>query len=370
MSRNRFSEIQRFLRFDLKETRSEHLGNDKFALASEIWDRFIENSIACYTPGPNITADEQLFPTKARCRWTQYMPAKPGKFGIKFWLAADVETKYLLNGFPYLGKDETRPVNLSVGEHVVLRLMEPYLGKGRNVTTDRFFTSGPLLEKLLEKKTSLVGTVNQNKRELPSLAKAPNMPQYSTALFKNSSNGSILTVYQCKPKRSVLLLSSLHFSVTVENVGKKVPETIKFYNATKYGVDVLDQMAKKYSVKAGSRRWPVQVFYNVLDLASINSWILYKAVTGQKISRRHFILQLVDQLRDPFCSQRNPVPPLEGSSEVDHCSARKKCQIKENCSGNKTTNKCDGCKFLVCGSCTAEIQKRLICVECSKSQFQ
>jgi len=71
-----------------------------------IWNSFPTNtavsgsSIACYTPGPNITADEQLFPTKAGCRWTQYMPAKLGKFGIKFWLAADVETKYLLNGFP------------------------------------------------------------------------------------------------------------------------------------------------------------------------------------------------------------------------------------------------------------------------------
>jgi len=36
------------------------------------------------------------------------MPNKPDKFGIKFWLASDVETKYVVNGFPYLGKDETR----------------------------------------------------------------------------------------------------------------------------------------------------------------------------------------------------------------------------------------------------------------------
>ena len=29
---------------------------------------------------------------------------------VKFWLAADVETKFLLKGFPYQGKYETRPV--------------------------------------------------------------------------------------------------------------------------------------------------------------------------------------------------------------------------------------------------------------------
>ena len=36
-----------------------------------------------------------------------------------------LSSKYVINGFPYLGKDETRPTNQSLGETVVLRLMEP-----------------------------------------------------------------------------------------------------------------------------------------------------------------------------------------------------------------------------------------------------
>ena len=36
------------------------------------------------------------------------MPNKPDKFGIKFWLAVDVDTKYILNAIPYLGKEESR----------------------------------------------------------------------------------------------------------------------------------------------------------------------------------------------------------------------------------------------------------------------
>ena len=47
---------------------------------------------------------------------------------------------------------------------------------------------------------------------------------------------------------------------------KKKPETVVFYNKIKSGVDITDQMARKYSVKAGSRRWPIHVFYNVIDL--------------------------------------------------------------------------------------------------------
>ena len=109
MSRNRCREIMRFLRFDLRSTRSTRLQTDKFALILDISNRFVDNCMSCYKPGENITIDEQLFPTKSSCRFTQYMPNKPDKYGIKFWLAIGVESKYILNVISYLGKDESRP---------------------------------------------------------------------------------------------------------------------------------------------------------------------------------------------------------------------------------------------------------------------
>ena len=92
MSTNRCREIMRFLRCDLRSTRSAHLQTDKFALILEIWNGFVENSISCYKPGEYMTIDEQLFLIKSRCRFTQYMPNTPDKFGMKFWLAVDVES--------------------------------------------------------------------------------------------------------------------------------------------------------------------------------------------------------------------------------------------------------------------------------------
>ncbi len=112
MSRNRYGEIMRDLRFDKKETRCIRLASDRFALVSDVWKRLIQNSIACYKPRPEITNDEQLSPMKSRCRFTQYMPNKPDKSGIKFWLAADVQTKCMLNGCPHLRKDVNRPATL------------------------------------------------------------------------------------------------------------------------------------------------------------------------------------------------------------------------------------------------------------------
>ena len=171
MGRNRFCEIMRAHRYDMPNTRLSRLQTNKFALISAVWDKFVKNCMFCYKPGENITVDEQLFPTKARCRFTQYMANKPDKFGIKFWLAVDLESKYILNGIPYLGKDETRPATQRLSESVVIKLVEPYLGKGRNVTTDNFFTSTHLATQLQKKKMSLVGSQNKIRKEVLPLVK-------------------------------------------------------------------------------------------------------------------------------------------------------------------------------------------------------
>ena len=282
MARNRFIEIMRFLRFDFKKTRSRRLATDKLALISTVWHTFVGNCLRHYRPGTNITEDEQLFPTKARCRFTQYMPNKPDKFGIKFWMAADVETKYVLYSF-YLGKDDSR-----LGEHIVLQLTEPYRTTGRNVNTDNFFTSVNLDETLRQHGISIVGTVNRIRKEIPPEIKKMKEKLYATKVFKN--DGCTLIAYQAKTTKNVLLLCTIHSSVDIDNDQKSKPETVNFYNSTKFGVDVVDQMARKYILNAASRRLPVQFFYNILDLAAIDAHILYKLVTGSNVSRRIFLL--------------------------------------------------------------------------------
>ena len=70
MTHERFCDIIGFIRFDVKSMHSQRLLSDKFTHISEIWNKFIENCIACYRPGDNIIIDEQLFPTKARSPFT------------------------------------------------------------------------------------------------------------------------------------------------------------------------------------------------------------------------------------------------------------------------------------------------------------
>ncbi|CAD1472335.1 unnamed protein product, partial [Heterotrigona itama] len=77
-----------------------------------------------------------------------------------------------------------------------------------------------------------------------------------------------LTIHKSKATENVLLLSSKQNSINIEKNRKKLPQSIAYYNNTK--------PARKYTVKSSSQRWPLQVFFNVIDLAGINSWILYK----------------------------------------------------------------------------------------------
>ena len=104
-------EIFRFIRWDKRIEKSQHLQTNKFALVSTVWDKFIKNSQNSFKPGTFITVNEQLFSTKARYRFIQYIPNKPIKFGIKIWLAFDVETEFVIN--PYLGKDEKRKSSIN-----------------------------------------------------------------------------------------------------------------------------------------------------------------------------------------------------------------------------------------------------------------
>lgn len=70
LSRDRMRLIKKFLRFDHRGQRRGNLEVDKFALISSVLNRFVENSQKSYRPAPSLTVDEQLFPTKARCRFT------------------------------------------------------------------------------------------------------------------------------------------------------------------------------------------------------------------------------------------------------------------------------------------------------------
>ena len=137
MSVKIFEEIRRALRFDDPTTRNSRLARDELAAVCLLLDGFVEKSQHCYLHTECVTVDEQLYPYRGRCRFIQYMPSKPEKYGLKFWLLADASSYYVSNLQMYTGKDESRAEEL--GMHVVHSLTSHLYGTGRNITCDNFF---------------------------------------------------------------------------------------------------------------------------------------------------------------------------------------------------------------------------------------
>ena len=154
MSRDRYQEIMKHLWFDDFFSRRQRRETDKFCLISEVWNCFIENCKKCYVPNCDLTIDEQLFPCKTRCPFIQYMANKPDKFGIKFWLLTDAQSKILVQWQTILGRDPSRSRCSDLPGDVCLTLIQPYYKKGYNVTTDNYFTSLKLAEELKQKKNN------------------------------------------------------------------------------------------------------------------------------------------------------------------------------------------------------------------------
>ena len=100
------------------------------------------------------------------------------------------------------------------------------------------------------------------------------------------------------------LLSTMHNAPSTDNTEKKKPLVIHFYNKNKVGVDGFDQMARQYTTHSASRRWPLAVWTKVLDIASLNAWIIFRKTTGSKVSRRDFILDLIEGLKQNYVAQR------------------------------------------------------------------
>ena len=136
--------------------------------------------------------------------------------------------------------------------------------------------------------------MNRIRRENPLVVRNSCENRYNSYVLKN--NQCTLTVYQGKPKKNGILLSTVHRTVAIGNDPKKIPEMINFYNYKIWCRCCWSNGPFVQCTKVASWRWPIQVFYNILDLAAINAVILYEEVTCQTIS----CLQLAVELQKSF----------------------------------------------------------------------
>ena len=83
-----------------------------------------------YTPEPHMTVDEQLVCFRGRCLFRQYIPSKPGKYGIKVWAICKANTSYAWKMQMYTGKDPAIGREVNQGARVVKDLVKEIENSG------------------------------------------------------------------------------------------------------------------------------------------------------------------------------------------------------------------------------------------------
>ena len=165
------------------------------------------------------------------------------------------------------------------GRRVVLNMIKGIKKSGRNVTCHNFFTSLALAQKLLEKKLTIVGTLRKSKPELPLQFTLEKGREIKSTLIGFQDDAMITSC--CLKKNCVgPMLSTMHSQPVIAATSDKKSEIILYYNSTKGGIDILDRMVRTYTCKKMTKRWPVTLFYNMIDVSAVNAFIVWLELNG------------------------------------------------------------------------------------------
>ena len=169
-----------------------------------------------------------------------------------------------------------------------------------------------------------------------------------------------------KNKLPVIMLSSSHFEGVVSTDEARKPELILDYNKQKGGVDMFDENVEEFSCRKKTVRWPLLFFYNLLDTATNNAYILLKKSGTYTCSKKVCLKYLTFDLAKPavdtrlklsgqkesvktaaiqmgFSLTKVPAPqnPNTGASESNQKTRCRECK-------KYTRTRCDVCSRGVC----------------------
>jgi len=326
MSKNRFQFLYACITFDDFASREHRWKHDRFAAIRELFETFNRNCSTHVVPEEYLCIDETLYPTRNKISFKQYNPSKPAKYGLLFKSINAVTYTYTHCMIPYCGKpteDETAYYVSGVEgavKYLVQNLQKHVDLQGRNITFDRLYTSVSLAQWLLTHNITCVGTLQCNRRGIPSEVKDTKERELLSyqCFWESTQNQLVLHSYVVTTKssgrRNVLLLSTVQpiLGVTKDD-GKKKPAIYKLYDFTKGGTDVMDHRIGNYTSKAKSNRWTLTAFAYILDVCRVNAstvLALNKKIDPRKQDSYNFGTDLALSLIRPHI-QRRPLAGLQ-----------------------------------------------------------
>ena len=82
------------------------------------------------------------------------------------------------------------------------------------------------------------------------------------------------------------------------------PKSVKLYNTFMGGVDLFDSRQKTYSCSRKAKNWWLRLFYFLLDMATMNAYIIHKECTTIKLPQKEFIMAVAERLISSYLSRK------------------------------------------------------------------
>lgn len=288
----------------------------------------------------SLSVDEQLCATKARHHLKQYLPAKPHKWGYKLYVLCGSD------GFSYNFEIYTGDEN-----NVKFRkAMEPDLGSSANIVVrlcriipsnqnyrvyfDNFYTSLPLLVYLGKRGIYSLGTVRRPRIpncRLPVEAELKKEPRGTSHEFICDVDGVDVSSIAWLDNKPVTFLSTFRGKMPLAEVRRwdrkqkkyiniECPAIVPQYNAHMGGVDAMDSYIGRSKIRMRSKKWYMRLFYHLLDLTLVNTWLIHKRVTSSRntktLSQKEVRLEIAECLcKSSGIGNRKRGRPSQGSVE-------------------------------------------------------
>jgi hypothetical protein len=260
-----------------------------------------------YVPERHVAIDEGMVPWKERLSFKQYIPSKPDKFGMKAYVLCESCSGYVCKMDIYTGKDFDPNPNvvgdISVDEgqtyQIVFGLLAScnLLNLGYSLYVDNYYSSPRLFESLYNAKTTAVGTVRINRKEMP-LALKQKLKIGEVVVRQRGS----LTALKWRDKRDVCVLSTKHagtFKILFNKIERSsgdprtIPSCVADYNEHMGGVDRSDQLNKYYSITRKTLKWWKKLALHVINVMITNAYIIYRKFSVKRMSHYDFRKELV-----------------------------------------------------------------------------
>ena len=114
-----------------------------------------------------------------------------------------------------------------------------------------------------------------------------------------------------------------------------------------------------YSTKAASQSWTLATFFNLVDITTLDTNIIWADISISTCSRHDFLIKLGESLCSAERSRRQKVPHIlrlkrirQREDEDLPPSKRVNCRM---CQSNKTKVRCANCLFFACDKCSAPV---------------